>query len=128
MKREFPKTTFKPWVGLYYDKSPLGLRLLILGESHYRSAGDKSPEEWTTNEALKHGRHTHRYWTRLSGVLGKHQQPYQADIWDSVVFYNYVQHVVGTAPRQRRASECGQASRRWRAFAKSCGSRTPIEY
>jgi hypothetical protein len=101
MKRHFKDVRFKPWEGDDYDTSPLGLRLLILGESHYRSADDKSPEEWTTIEALKHGRHMHRYWTSISGIVGKHQPKYQVDIWDSVIFYNYVQHVVGTAPRQR---------------------------
>jgi hypothetical protein len=101
MNSRFPKARFKPWVGPYYKNSPLGLRLLILGESHYRSPDDKSPEEWTTIEALKQGRHTYRYWTRLSGLVGGYQPPHQVDIWDSVVFYNYVQHVVGTEPRQR---------------------------
>jgi|GEM_PF-4626233 len=101
MKREYKTVRFKPWEGDYYDTSPLGVRLLILGESHYRAADDTRPEQWTTIDALKHGRHTHQYWTRLSCLVGKHKPAYQVDIWDSVVFYNYVQHVVGTEPRQR---------------------------
>jgi hypothetical protein len=92
---------FKPWEGDYYDNSPLKLRLLILGESHYRKNDDPEPEELTTIQALKLGRHTHRFWRNISALVGEHQESYQPDIWDSVLFYNYVQHVVGDAPRQR---------------------------
>jgi hypothetical protein len=101
MRRTYKDVTFHPWEGDDYDNSPLGLRLLVLGESHYKHPDDKSPEEMTTVEAMNRGRHSDRFWVRLSNLIGKHQAPYQVKIWDSVIFYNYVQHIVGAGPRER---------------------------
>ena len=38
---DFPGVTYHPWVGENYQQSCFGVRLLILGESHWEEREDK---------------------------------------------------------------------------------------
>ena len=102
---------FSPFVGKNYEhKGFNGLKLLILGESHYcgedcESCGDISNNECAdfTKTVIhgfinyKRGNEDHADWmrtfTRFTNVLlnDKVDNETLIDFWDSVVFYNYVQ-------------------------------------
>ncbi len=107
--------TFHPWVGASYGRDNRfgGVRLLILGESHYgigeehhnttqdvvRCWGQELPE-------LRGNEHRHMgFFTKTSKLLrrdsGELTQPDREAIWEDVAFYNFVQTFVGDCPRTR---------------------------
>jgi hypothetical protein len=106
---QFSRCQFLPWVGPRYEVGVLGgLRVLILGESHY----SPNPEPDRTREVTRavvseelDGTYRHRFLARVGrAVLGRgapdirHQL---AALWNGVAFYNYVQEYVGTRPKDR---------------------------
>ena len=111
---EFPGVSFHPWVGSRYGRqSRFGVRLLLLGESHY----DEDPEfsdcgftqeivhEWGQNRLA-------RFFTVSAKVLlGRRvciSNEERSEIWEHTAFYNFVQSVVpgpGTPPTFRQWCE-----------------------
>ncbi len=93
--------TFHPWKGQHYGReSRFGVRLLVLGESHYGQP-DEVPEPRTfTQEIVRYYgvQHRHRYFTTIAKVLcgdrGWIDNEERAAIWENVAFYNYVQSLV----------------------------------
>lgn len=98
---------FMPWVGKQYATGGIfGKRILVLGESHY---GDGEPSPDTTVRVFEeylgcpetvpsYLQSFHKFERSLVGTKTDSQQRHQ--IWDSLLFYNFVQEVSTDAPRQ----------------------------
>jgi hypothetical protein len=76
--------------------------LLVLGESHY---GEDEPNRNWTIECIENfvsGVWNHRFWTNIGQVITgqKHWYVDRTEFWNSIAFYNYVQEVAATGPRQ----------------------------
>lgn len=97
---------FKPWVGTEYSSGGIfGKRILVLGESHYT---DDEPEPNLTIEVMKEYL---SYETTIPPYLQSFNKferslvgtttggAIRKQIWNSVVFYNYLQ-VSMSGPRQ----------------------------
>lgn len=96
---------FLPWVGDRYDKSRFGVRLLVLGESHY---GGQHSDQNTTREVIEdcaQGKGRLRFFTVIANVLrgqgGWIEGSEIAEIFQEIAFYNFVQTLVGDKPRCR---------------------------
>jgi len=103
---QFEHVKVLPFVGGSYRKeTPLGLPVMILGESHYygeplpadltrRVVGDMLNEPWKP---------WMRFFARAVGVFkggpSTHQE--RIEFFSSAIFYNYVQEDVGDQPRIR---------------------------
>lgn len=99
---------FQPWVGkCYKEVNRFGARILVLGESHYGTQEDLSPD-FTIGvvEALAR-RERHPFFTKVSKVLlGLDSSQWISDedrseVWDHVAFYNFVQCFVSDQARVR---------------------------
>ncbi len=98
---------FVPWVGAEYSSGGIfGKRILVLGESHY---GDGEPSADATRRVLEeyldcpetvpsYLQSFKRFERSLTGAETDPQQ--RRRIWDSLLFYNFVQEVSTDAPRQ----------------------------
>lgn len=97
---EFPGVTFHPWIGATYGpKSRFGVRLLVLGESHYGNDPEYSDSgltqevvrEWAQNKRA-------RFFTIIAKVLHGSEDwiddETRREIWEHIAFYNFVQSVV----------------------------------
>lgn len=101
MPVKFGNVSFHPWIGPYYRRSPFDLKVLVLGESHYRFDQQPEDETETTRRALEVGRETGYFWRTIAGLLAHSKPKGSPNSWDCVAFYNYVQHFVGGRARQR---------------------------
>ena len=106
---EFGQARFHPWVGDKYGSADGNLKLLVLGESHYRWAKRPRKLAETTRAALQQGREKGRFWRRLEALALSGNQEKGAG-WDSASFYNYVQSFVGDGPRDRPTEEMWTSS------------------
>lgn len=96
-----------PWVGAEYSSGGIfGKRILVLGESHY---GDGEPSADTTARVFEeylgcpgtvppYLQSFKRFERSLTGTETDPQQ--RRRIWDSLLFYNFVQEISTDAPRQ----------------------------
>ena len=108
--------TFHPWVGARYGRDNRfgGVRLLVLGESHY---GSGEEDHDTTQDVVRRwgqelpevrgNEHRHLgFFTKTSKLLRRDPewltQPDREAIWDDVAFYNFVQTFVD-GPRNEPA-------------------------
>jgi hypothetical protein len=93
------------WVGSRYAHGYLGKRLFILGESAY------SPDKWNAEvqaclirQSIS-GEYNHKFYSKLyhvfSAIPKRESQTAYENFWESIVFYNYVQEVVGSRPKDR---------------------------
>lgn len=97
---------FKPWVGAEYASGGIfGKRILVLGESHYTD-GEPDPEKTTKvlNEYLSYDTSVpsylqsfNKFERSLAGAAAN--GAVRRQIWNSVVFYNYLQTPM-SGPRQ----------------------------
>ncbi|WNM57733.1 hypothetical protein [Candidatus Nitrospira allomarina] len=108
---------FDPWVGTKYRYEGFnGLKVLILGESHYGDAGTETAE--LTSEVVKEwGQEKRsRFFTvtqkLIQGTASGERVLAQdrKEFWEQVAFYNYIQEFVGAGPRQRPAQEMWERS------------------
>jgi hypothetical protein len=96
---------FDPWVGEKYEEGIRnGVRLLVLGESHYGTSGDDDAA-FTQHVVENFGKEKrHAFFTKTAKlVLGMGTGEHLSDekrrrFWDSVAFYNYVQEYAGETP------------------------------
>lgn len=110
---ECPAATYQPWVGSQYAVGGVsGLRVLVLGESHYFPESDKKfdgPDYtrqvvacWTQDQYPTF--HPHSFFTKVAATLLQ-QNPIslsdRARLWDHIAFYNYIQESVGEKARDR---------------------------
>ena len=96
-----------PWVGAEYSSGGIfGKRILVLGESHY---GDGEPSADTTRHVLEeylgcpetvpsYLQSFKRFERSLIGTETDADRRWQ--IWNSLLFYNFVQEISTDAPRQ----------------------------
>ena len=112
---------FKPWVGSkYYSDNQFGIRILLLGESHY---GDKDEGENFTIEVVKkwgqgveQGESLPFFKKVAVSVLNLDSAYELSDVdrkefWEHVAFYNYVQTIVGEGPRERPLEDMWEESK-----------------
>lgn len=104
---------FRPWRGSRYESADWPVphcRVLVLGESHYNLNAEPAGPEFTQRciEEQTRGEWKKAYWTKLMRVLGGEQAT--PEVWQCVAFYNYVQHWVGTGPRQAPTAESWAAA------------------
>ena len=103
---------FKPWIGKRYENRELfGLRILLLGESHYGEPGEEN-ENFTIDVVKYWGQKERlRFFTITAKfLLGKGTGEWlsdneRSDFWEKVAFYNYIQELVGNNSRIRPTSE-----------------------
>ena len=103
---------FKPWVGQRYENRELfGLKILLLGESHYGEPGEEN-ENFTTEVVRCWGQQRrHSFFTITAKfVLGKGTNEWPSDeerknFWEKAALYNYVQELVGNDSRIRPTEE-----------------------
>ena len=100
---------FDPWVGSkYWTEGLSGVRVFVLGESHYGDAGTES-RSFTTEVVKEWAQEKrHRFFTvtqRLISGLGSETDEQRAEFWEHVAFYNFVQAFPGSEPRQRPTPE-----------------------
>ena len=96
---EFPGVTFLPWIGKHYEASCFGIRLLVLGESHYHDDPRYSDCHFTQEVVHTLGQTERaRFFTVTAKVLYGSSAWISDDarskIWEHVAFYNFVQSVV----------------------------------
>lgn len=108
---------FEPWIGSkYFNSNRFGVRVLILGESHY--APDNASPTFTSQivrDEAQDGRHS--FFTKVSKVLlglgnGWIDDETRSEVWEHVAFYNYIQGLVGKGSRIRPSQEMWANSRR----------------
>ena len=92
---------FKPWVGNRYEAGIDGRKVMVLGESHYCADPADAIPEITQNviKLVKNKKETYKAYTSFERVLlGKADvSDREADsLWDSLMFYNYVQYPMPT--------------------------------
>lgn len=109
---------FKPWIGQRYENRELfGLRVLLLGESHYGESGEENYN--FTIDVVKHWgqERRHSFFTITAKfVLGKGAREWISDeerkhFWEKVAFYNYVQELVGNDSRIRPTEEMWESAK-----------------
>lgn len=100
---------FKPFIGENYYNSKYGVRVLVLGESHYGDIGDESEDY--TQMVVKNHAYTPGlpFFSRVTKLLRLSQDhPTDAEryeAWQQVAFYNFVQEFVGEEGRIRPTSQ-----------------------
>ena len=103
----------RPWIGNEWGQSDNllgGLRIMILGESHYH---DKEPIETEVPDMTEHvvdrylrGDRYHAFLSKIERLLvGDRQSWRPTDFWNSVVFYNYIPVVAANEARQAPPEE-----------------------
>ena len=102
---------FEPWVGAeYWNGGFKGVRLLILGESHYGDAGTEHPQ--FTKDVVRQWGQQNRlaFFTKIAKLaLGRAAGVWitneeRSAFWEQVAFYNFVQKFVPEA-RHRPSPE-----------------------
>lgn len=92
---------YKPWKGSNYTASRWpGVKLLLLGESHYADYSANATIRYT-KDYMAGGSGV--FWTRTMQLVtgSHHSQVDRTDFWNDVAFYNYVQEPAGNGPRKR---------------------------
>jgi hypothetical protein len=103
MDLHIPEVKFFPWVGDNYKAGYRNKRLLILGESMY-----ERPEYTMENDLsslLIKGDKKFRFYNKIYHSISDGIMEDFKAFWNSVAFYNYIQEIVGTGPRQRPSPE-----------------------
>lgn len=119
VKYKMENVNFCPWVGTNYENSMFGIKILILGESHYAENDDEPDSDWTQH-VVKHNAqdHPNAFFTKITkAVLGLYSEDElsedtRSNFWEHVAFYNYVQDIVGESGRIRPINEMWEAAER----------------
>jgi hypothetical protein len=109
--------TFEPWEGSRYRPEGLsGVRVLILGESHYGDIGTEY-RSMTVDVVRKRGQEIRdSFFTKtqklVSGTApdGWVSDEERYEFWERVTFYNFVQSFPGAGPRCRPTREMWSAA------------------
>lgn len=93
---------FEPWIGRNYASSPLGLRLLVLGDSHYDAEGHNINQDHLLTRTLIDeqisGIGSKPFMTKLQTLIsGRALTTWEEreEFWHGLAFSNYVQESVG---------------------------------
>lgn len=109
-ERGFDGVGFHPWIGeRYRADSRFGIRVLVLGESHYGTEGTETSTvtewvvQWYTQRARTGEGERLRFFTVIANVLrgqcGRIDHGDLAEVFQEIAFYNFVQTFVGDGPR-----------------------------
>ncbi len=102
---------FKPFVGKSYEKGLFGKRVMILGESHYGEDGEgftcdmtqavlKIYLEYRLNKNGKHQRWMNTFLKFERSLVDRKTEGKESEkIWNSLIFYNYLQEPM-SGPRK----------------------------
>lgn len=102
----------KPWVGRNYQQGIRGKKVMVLGESHY--ADHPCDENFTTEIIADHFLNPddpHEGWkntyTKFERALAGHilSQDEREELWNSLLFYNYIQEPLDDARIKPTASQ-----------------------
>lgn len=109
---------FLPWVGDHYLQGIPGSKVMVLGESHYCASSADAVPELTSSVILdlfdpdsEHESYKNTYTKFERALAGKPLTfSEKRDIWNSVLFYNYVQVPISEArvsptPQEFNSSE-----------------------
>jgi len=105
---------FYPWVGPAYQAGAIdGLRILVLGESHYTYRGLTEANERTLTcrvieeefEEVRKHRFISAVTTVLFGRDAARDKEQFHEHWNRLAFYNFVQELAGSGSNHRRPSE-----------------------
>ncbi len=113
---DYEHVFFRPWVGRDYHPSGglFGLRVMVLGESHYVWESTPPPRDETERitERVASCREEKRFATNVElAVVGAKQLGEQRRrFWDGILFYNYIQVAV-SGPRVRPTYEMWQGAK-----------------
>lgn len=87
---------FLPWQGARYREGIGGVRLLLVGDSHYASdPGDAEPELTRKIVTRFMGGEPMPFFAKSASVVSGASDVAEVDVWDLVAFYNYVQNLAG---------------------------------
>ena len=109
-------TKFLPFIGRKYNNSIYGVRVMILGLSHYGDYEDQYPE--FTRDVINENAYSagNRFFTLLTNLLRLSKIAPSDDerkaAWEHVVFYNYIQDIVGATGRISPTTEMWNAAKR----------------
>lgn len=94
-----------PWIGCRYEdqNEGFGLKLLVVGESHYPTPNDAEPSLGLTQRVVRRrvdGQNPQPFFTTMTKVLTENPTNTDVDfsVWHSVAFYNYIQSFVDKGP------------------------------
>jgi hypothetical protein len=94
---------YRPWQPRGYRREGYsGLRLLILGHSHYDDWSKNATRDWTLAHVQKK---PDRFWTHIEQVVsGRVLDPKQRqEFWSNVAFSNFIQEpLAGVGPKPSR--------------------------
>lgn len=104
---------FQPWVGKNYNSGINGKRVMVLGESHYCANEDEATASITNNVILdllnpdsEHEPYKNTYTKFERAIAGKPLSfTEKAHVWNSLLFYNYVQTPISAARVSPTAAE-----------------------
>jgi hypothetical protein len=92
---------FLPWVGTQYASGINGQRLLVLGESHYSDDSRNAYPQLTRDIVARVvGGERFPFFTKIGSVIERSTKPTTFS-WQAVLFYNFVQQLVGAHARDR---------------------------
>ena len=107
---------FLPWIGLGYENGVInGLRVLVLGESHYSFGLPPDQERGLTRLVIREeleGKMRHRFISGVTKALidrgAVDDRARFTTLWNAMAFYNYVQEYAGDGPRKRPSDAAWQ--------------------
>lgn len=104
---------FEPWVGSEYEQGLDGLRVVLMGESHYDRDGVGTKASFTRDvvETFAIGPQRHAFFTKAANlIVGAHEHTDETRraFWNRVAFYNYIQRIVGAEPSAQPTQEMWQ--------------------
>ena len=104
MGETMSEVKFEPWIGANYATTGFrGLRLMLLGESHYGPEHHLRPSVTAETVRWLGQKAKARFFTTIAcallGLTAAHQLKAEdrAAVWEDVVFYNFVQEFVPSA-------------------------------
>lgn len=110
---------YKPWIGSMYgdpDNEFGGIRVLVLGESHYGTKASDTPEK--TIKVIKEKARVMKkpFYTNTVKLIYRFQRKggvnseLRKKAWEQVAFYNFVQFLVSDKPRVRPSKNMWEQS------------------
>jgi hypothetical protein len=106
LEDDFTVVSVLPYIGAHYgNPSALGVRVMVLGESHYDKDG---PLHRTyTRDVLEDFGDGFAFFTKVAGVFygRKPNAEMKRQFWPTIVFYNFIQESVGIGPGIRPKPE-----------------------
>lgn len=101
MNRHYDLPRFHPWEGNNYERSVFGLRLLIVGHSHYSECPISELPTSFTQDVFRRARDGEFAQSRGTfSALERTFKPLRKEafnLWNEIAFYNYLQSWIGTS-------------------------------